>query len=436
MKLGNLLRSKKYLEGADSYKQLLDMEVEDLSLQAGEQDKTVLTVPMMLGLPSYQFAGEYIANIISNLEIKMYSEEKGSVSEVFDDPRLVLLNDEPNAYMTGKQLIKAIVREYYAFGEVYVYVQKNQVGEIEALKFLRHGQYSLLVDDSNPLDIYCKIQVLDKEYDFEDFIVITKNTCNGITGNGLYDECDTLFTSSYDNMNYTSQSMANGGVKRGVLKSEKRLDKKAMDALKAAWRKLYKGNNDCIVLNEGISYQELQQTDSELEMQDSKEALDGDIMKVFGIPKQLFDTTKPEEYWSMFVQGAIIPILGLFEASFNRALLKPTEKGKKYFAFDTKNITKGNIEQRYKAYDIALKGGFMTPDEVRYNEDLSRIDRLNFVKLNLADVLMNVHTGEIYTPNTGQTHQEGNELPTDDVDDNKKDDNLKGGEEDEAGNEE
>ena len=44
----------------------------------------------------------------------------------------------------------------------------------------------------------------------------------------------------------------------------------------------------------------------------------------------------------------------------------------------------------------------MTPSEIRFEEDLDEIETLNFVKLSLGDVLMNVTNGRIYTPNTNQ----------------------------------
>jgi len=75
-----------------------------------------------------------------------------------------------------------------------------------------------------------------------------------------------------------------------------------------------------------------------------------------------------------------------------------------------------DIEKRFKAYEIALKNGFMTPSEVRFEEDLNEIETLNFVKLNLGDVLMDIASGSIYTPNTNTkvTH-DGVEMNQSDV---------------------
>ena len=98
-----------------------------------------------------------------------------------------------------------------------------------------------------------------------------------------------------------------------------------------------------------------------------------------------------------------MPILKAIETAFNKDLLLPSEKEQSfYFAFDTKELTKGDIEKRFRAYEIGVKNGWLQLDEVRYLEDYAPFG-LNFIKLGLQDVLYNPETKEIYTPNTDKT---------------------------------
>ena len=114
-----------------------------------------------------------------------------------------------------------------------------------------------------------------------------------------------------------------------------------------------------------------------------------------------------------------MPIIAAVECALNKDLLLEKEKRRLsrqpewghhvskanvaslYFAFDTKEITKGDIKTRFEAYNTALESNIMQIDEVRYMEDLEPLG-LNFVKLGLQDVLFNPSTKEIYTPNTNQ----------------------------------
>ena len=57
-----------------------------------------------------------------------------------------------------------------------------------------------------------------------------------------------------------------------------------------------------------------------------------------------------------------------------------------FFAFDTTELTKGDIEKRFKAYEIGVKNGILQIDEARYKENLPPLG-LKFLKLGLQDVL-------------------------------------------------
>lgn len=393
----------------------------DLHLDGNEEPvKKVVTVAEALTLPSVYSCTELIANTIASLEVKLYKEVDGSVEEVKDDFRTVLLNDDTHNLMTGGELKKAMVRDLLLHGSCYVY--KNGHGkDIKSLHYVPVRHVSVLSDEVDVIFKDYKIQVQAGTYYTNDFIICTKNTENGVEGVGIVAECNEALKLALDNMNYTSQTMGNGGVKRGVLQSTRRLTADAITELKKAWKRLYSGNNDCIVLNEGITYKELQQTGAEMQMIESKNSIDADICKMFTVPIDMFKTSIPDGVWNSYVKITIPPVLDKFEKALNKSLLGIEEKGKYYFAFDTKQLNKGDIEKRFKAYEIALKNGFMTPSEVRFEEDLNEIETLNFVKFSLGDVLMNIETGEIYTPNTNTTVNSSNTGETVDT--------LKGGEE-------
>ena len=98
----------------------------------------------------------------------------------------------------------------------------------------------------------------------------------------------------------------------------------------------------------------------------------------------------------------IINLLSDIECSLNRDLLREDEKKDRYFSFDTKELTRGNIKDRFEAYSIALKSNFLQVDEVRRMEDWEPLG-IDWVTLGLDSVLFDPKTKQIYTPNTNQT---------------------------------
>ena len=102
--------------------------------------------------------------------------------------------------------------------------------------------------------------------------------------------------------------MAQGGIKRGVLKSSKRLTEEAMNILKQAWSKLYSANNSsAIILNEGLDFQELSQTSAELETLNTRQANDKDILNMIKVPSNILDGTANNDQYNNFIKSTIYP---------------------------------------------------------------------------------------------------------------------------------
>ena len=256
----------------------------DLHLEGPEQSqikKNTITREQAIGLPSVYANVELISNVISNLEVKLYKESEGSVEEIKDDKRVALLNDAPNDLMSGDELKKSMVRDYLLDGACYVYMCGLGYSKDKwSLYYIPTVDISLLYS----ADIIFKTVTLcvqGQNFSPENFIICTKNTIDGAKGKGIVSECNSILKQALDNMNYTTQTMGNGGVKRGVLQSTRRLTAEAIGELKKAWKRLYEQNNDCIVLNEGITYHELQQTGEAMQMIESKNAIDADICRHF-----------------------------------------------------------------------------------------------------------------------------------------------------------
>ena len=204
---------------------------------------------------------------------------------------------------------------------------------------------------------------------------------------------------SHSELVYEENLVRKGGNKRGFLKSPKKLTQAAIDALKDAFRKLY-GNADenVVVLNDGIDFQESSNTSVEMQLNENKKANTTEICKLFGIPDTMISGNPSEKDIDNFIRTCAI-VMNDIECSLDRDLLLESEKGLFYWAFDTKELTRGNIKERYEAYKIGLDKNFLQIDEVREKEDLEPIG-FEWMTLGLDQVLFNPRTGQIYTPNT------------------------------------
>ncbi|MEG1873597.1 MAG: phage portal protein, partial [Ruthenibacterium sp.] len=245
--------------------------------------------------------------------------------------------------------------------------------------------------------------------DFE-FLKLTRKTEDGVTGIGVVEENNTALAVAYNAFIYENFLVKTGGNKKGFLKSQKKLSEEAMDALKRAFKKMYRNNSEnVVVLNEGLEFKESSNTSVEMQLNENKKTNAHEMCKLFNMPPSIIDGTAKEEENALFFKVCISPILVAMETALNKDLLLQSEKAPanakgccNYFAVDTKELLKSDIVKRYTAYKLAIESNIMQIDECRYLENLPKLG-LTFIKLGLQDVLYDPATGEVYTPNTDKT---------------------------------
>jgi HK97 family phage portal protein len=75
-----------------------------------------------------------------------------------------------------------------------------------------------------------------------------------------------------------------------------------------------------------------------------------------------------------FVKFSLSPWLKRIEQAISLQLFSPGER-KRYFAeFKPEGMLKGDVKSRYEAYEVAIRSGWMSINEVRGLENLNPVD--------------------------------------------------------------
>lgn len=378
---------------------------------------TTITKSEALNIPSVKSCIEFIANTVSMIPVKLYRDTGEKTEEVKDDVRVDLLNDDTRDTLDAVQFWRALVTDYFLGKGGYAYINRH-LNNVVSLHYVDEAHIST-IKNTDPIFKSYKILLNGKDYWSHEFIKILRNTKDGAEGISIIEENSLLLSVAYNSLIFEETLVKKGGNKKGFIKSLGKLTEESMTALKEAWRKLYSNNSEnVVILNGGLEFQEASNTSVEMQLNENKETNSAEICKLFNIPENIIrGTASSKEYTNAFKMG-VRPVLRAIECALNRELLLESEKSSFYFAFDTKEMIKGDIKERFDAYKTAIDANFMQIDEVRYMEDLPALG-LNWIKLGLDSVLYDPKTKTIYTPNTDQTKQI---------------DNLKGGEDDESGN--
>lgn len=360
-----------------------------------------------LAIPAFAKCVDFVADTAAALPIKLYRDcaVHQTAEEIRDDERLDILNGDSDSYdlLTSYDARRAQIRDMLLYGAGYMYVDRDELNRVRSLRYVRHSAVSVCVN-SDPIFKDAEITVNGRRYYPWDFVIITRNTRDGVTGRGLLPQISDLLLTTYNEMMYESTIAKTGGNKKGFLQTDKKISSAAMEELRKAWNDMYSTNDsNMMVLNDGVKFAQSASTSVEMQLNEHKRTNAEMIAQAFGLSAAVISgNTGVNEYMSA-VKTAVMPVVEEYQAALDRALLLEEEKQSGlFFVADASELLKGDMTSRFNAYAAALQNNIMSIDEVRYRENLPPLD-FNYMKLGLADVLFDPQTGRLITPNTGIT---------------------------------
>lgn len=367
-----------------------------------------LTRAAALEIPSVSANINKLANTISQLPVRLYVKSDGKVREITDDPRIKLLNGETGDTLDTVEMWRMSLEDYFLGSGAWIYID-SQLGKARGLHYVDNSRISFMQNNDPIFKSYDVLVNGQRYYDFK-FLRLLRKTRDGFTNIPLQEENQKIFSAAWNALKLEAYLNGNGGAKPGVLSSETRLSTEAIEALKQGYQNVM-SNQDfdapkALVLNNGVKYTPMTSSSTEMQLNENKKTNSIEISKLFGYPHTIIDGGASEEDKKQFT-AAVISLLNYIETELDKRLLLESEKEQGYYwAFDTKEMTRGSQLERYQAYDIALKNHFLQVDEVREAEDYDAMG-FNWLTMGLGDILLNPDTMEVFTPNTGQTSNLG-----------------------------
>ena len=341
-----------------------------------------VTIEDALQIPIVNACVSRVSDVIASTDLRLYKKTDKGREEVENDVRVKILNTKvDNGLINSFELKKLIVRDYFLKGHCYFYIKRSG-NKVEDIAYLDNVSIS---SNSDPFNKLFTIHAYDKTLRPHDTLRITRNTKDGMRGKSIIDETGLHFLLIIKTMERLLTDAKRGFLPKGMFKMEKNI--RDLDAVREDVRKMLSDKNSgYIFLNSAISYEPLEKKkDAENEAKANVSELNK-IAAMFGVPVSIINGGANEEDKFNFINFTILPLLATIEASLNRDLLLEREQGKYYFAFDTKELLKGNLKERFEAYQIAIKNNIMSMDEVRDLENMPRLN-LGFYKFNIADAM-------------------------------------------------
>lgn len=373
--------------------------VDDVLLKAllnGEE----ITREEALTIPAISSAVGLICDSFAMIPFKLYrksiKDDKKQTKEI-EDERVNIINKDTRDTLDGFQFKKAICEDYLLGKGGYAYINKKG-NKFVGLNYTKESKIAIYTNAStNPIFKNIELRVNEKPYKSFDFIKLLRNSKNGASGTGYITEINKTLQTAYKRILYELALMQSNGTKKGFIKSNKRIDEKGMEALKKSWNDYVSGISSCVILNDGMEFQDASNTSVENQLNEKSKTFADEVKDIFHIGKNNED----------FIRYAVMPIATAFATALNRDFLLEKEKSSFYFAPDLTELARCSLKDRYEAYKIAIEKGFKTRNEIRYLEGDDALDGLDMIELSLASVLLNPKTKEIFVANTNTIHKIG-----------------------------
>jgi HK97 family phage portal protein len=159
----------------------------------------------------------------------------------------------------------------------------------------------------------------------------------------------------------------------GMLTTEQDLDEGAVQRAQKDWIQSHGGRKLPAVLTGGFKFAPLSIAPNESQFLETRQFQRSEICIMYGVPPILVGDTKETTAWGTGVEqitiGAVTYTFRAWTSCVESVFSRMLPEGH-YVQFDYSALLRGDVKTRFEAYEKALKSFWITPNEVRAQEEL------------------------------------------------------------------
>lgn len=310
-----------------------------------------------------------ISNAMASMPLKIYRDSRHQPGHRLG----VLMGTAPNAAMTSHAFIQTMEVLRSVHGNAYAIKRLDRYGAVEAVDVLDPTRVEPVQDDGGGELYYRVVGPRDTFYLHNLDVIHVKHISTGYKGISPID----VLRGSIDYDNEIRKINIDG--MRNVIKASFELqlgtnvseEKKA--EIKQNFEAFYSNNGGVILTEAGMKLNPLESELIDPKVFEAEKITRSRVALVFGLPPHMFGEAgngNREGRAIGFAQDTLLPIARQYEQEFDRKLLTPGELAEGYtFKFSMSGFLRADTATRGAFYQRAVRGGFMTPNEIRELED-------------------------------------------------------------------
>lgn len=325
-----------------------------------------------------------ILSTVARLPLQVFEKVDGARRQV-EDPREAYVWRRPNPEMTRSVFWETVISHLALAGNAFVYAAKTQLGEVGEIWPINPQRVRVGRDPQTR----AKVFTVDGDYaapylDFAaggELVHIPNLSVNGLVGVNPIRAARMALQLGMATETYGAQLFAQGSTPGGIITTDQELKDEDAEKLGRRWEKFHRGLGNAhrvAVLDSGGKFQQVSISPEDSQFLDTRRFQVQEIARLFGVPPHLLADSSGSTSWGsgleeqnrMLVAFTFNSYSSRIEEAITDQLLAPANR---YARFNYDGLLRGNTLQRYQAYEVAHRSGWLSADEIRAYEDLEPI---------------------------------------------------------------
>lgn len=324
------------------------------------------------------------AGVVANmpLHIKRRVDDR-TREDASDDPLWKIFRRRPNRWQTPSQFKRMLQAHVMLRGNAIAMIVESRGRVLELIPLHPDRVECRQNDDLSLSYVYTRKdgrRIILKQSEVFHLVGLT---LDGVHGVSVIKYARETIGLSLAMENHGATIFKNGARVSVVLKHPEKLGKEGLEFLRASLDEYRSGGESegkALILEEGMSTEQLAMTSEDAQWIESRKFSRTDIAMFFGVPPHMIGDTEKSSSWGTgievqtqgFVTFSAEDDLTTWEETINRDLIP--EDSDLYAKFNRASLVKGDIKARWGAYVNGLQWGVYSPNEVRAMEDMNPRD--------------------------------------------------------------
>lgn len=326
------------------------------------------------------------------ISLPVYRKIKRGKEPVEDHPVHRLLNLRPNKDMLPFEFRASRVQFQLNWGNGYAEIERDQTGNPFALWPIHSSRvkpfykddgtlwYEVKVSRTKMADGKFRLNVVNiPAYNMLHFPSIHSD--NGIVGLGIIEHARESIGFGIASEKYGASFFGSGGTPIIVVETEGRPSAAARRNFRKEWKEIHSSPDNAgtpALLAEGMKAKALSFSASDQQFLESRRHSNEEIARWYGVPPHLIQDLLNATYGSdieqqslEFVTFSLIPWLRIIEQEIWAKLFNVVEQQSLFVEHKISDLQKANIAARVAKYQNGLTLGWLSPNDVREENDLN-----------------------------------------------------------------